>query len=580
MTKTPTTVALVTLGCARNDVDSEELAGRLEAGGFRLVDDAAEADTVVVNTCGFVEAAKKDSVDTLLAASDYKDSGRTQAVVAVGCLAERYGEQLAEALPETDAVLGFDDYADISERLRSILAGNKHQSHVPRDRRKLLPLAPADRAGATGVAVPGHGDTSVSPANGSHAASGRGDSSASSASDSQTGGARPLTPVSAEFGVLNGQALTDAELEDAGVIRAELTGNPGDRELKGRTVKASDRELTIDAPDLQSAPASGPRVMRRRLDGGPMAPLKLASGCDRRCAFCAIPAFRGAFVSRRPTEVLGEAHWLAENGVREVFLVSENSTSYGKDLGDLRLLETLVGEIAAVPGLTRVRVSYLQPAEMRPTLISAMASTPGVVPYFDLSFQHASGPLLRRMRRFGDAERFLDLIEAVRAQAPNAGIRSNVIVGFPGETEEDVDILCDFLSRAGLDAIGVFGYSDEDGTEAETYDGKLDEDTIAARLDRVTRLAEDLTSARAEARIGETVEILIESIEGDTAEGRAAHQGPEVDGSTTLTAVPDGLAVGDLVSAEVVGSDGVDLIAEYAAHVVTQEGVPAANLTA
>jgi MiaB/RimO family radical SAM methylthiotransferase len=311
-----------------------------------------------------------------------------------------------------------------------------------------------------------------------------------------------------------------------------------------------------------------------------MAPLKLASGCDRRCAFCAIPAFRGAFVSRRPTEVLGEAHWLAENGVREVFLVSENSTSYGKDLGDIRLLETLVGEIAAVPGLTRVRVSYLQPAEMRPTLIKAMASTPGVVPYFDLSFQHASGPLLRRMRRFGDAERFLDLIELVRAQAPTAGIRSNVIVGFPGETEEDVEILCDFLSRAGLDAIGVFGYSDEDGTEAETYDGKLDEDTIAARLDRVTRLAEDLTSARAEARIGETAEILIESIDGGIAEGRAAHQGPEVDGSTTLTGLPDGLTVGDLVTAEVVGSDGVDLIAEYAAHVTTPEGVPAANLTA
>jgi ribosomal protein S12 methylthiotransferase len=550
MTTTPTTVALVTLGCARNDVDSEELAGRLEAGGFRLVEDAADADTVVVNTCGFVEAAKKDSVDTLLAASDYKESGRTQAVVAVGCLAERYGEQLAEALPETDAVLGFDDYADISERLRSILAGNKHQSHVPRDRRKLLPLAPADRAHAHGVALPGHGDTT--PQN-----------SAATSADGLT--AQDSATTSAQ-----GQAATGAP---------ELASTA--QGLKGRTVKASDSaELTIDAPDLTSAPASGPRIVRRRLDGGPMAPLKLASGCDRRCAFCAIPAFRGAFVSRRPTEVLGEAHWLAENGVREVFLVSENSTSYGKDLGDLRLLEALVAEIAEVPGLTRVRVSYLQPAEMRPTLIKAMTSTPGVAPYFDLSFQHASGPLLRRMRRFGDAERFLELIEQVRAQAPTAGIRSNVIVGFPGETEEDVDILCDFLSRAGLDAIGVFGYSDEDGTEAETYDGKLDEDTIAARLDRVTRLAEDLTSARAEARIGETVEILVESIDGDTAEGRAAHQGPEVDGSTTLTGFPRSLAVGDLVSAEVAGSEGVDLIAEFAAQVRTREGVPAANLTA
>ena len=552
MTTNPTTVALVTLGCARNDVDSEELAGRLEAGGFRLVEDASEADTVVVNTCGFVEAAKKDSVDTLLAASDYKDSGRTQAVVAVGCLAERYGEQLAEALPETDAVLGFDDYADISDKLRSILSGTKHQSHVPRDRRKLLPLAPADRANAHGVAVPGHGDAAA-----------------------DNGGA-----VSAHVAAgAHGSYIPSSLKPTNGDVDAMAAGATA--ELKGRAVKPSEpSELTIDAPDLMSAPASGPRVMRRRLDGGPMAPLKLASGCDRRCAFCAIPAFRGAFVSRRPTEVLGEAHWLAENGVREVFLVSENSTSYGKDLGDLRLLETLVGEIAAVPGLTRVRVSYLQPAEMRPTLITAMTSTPGVVPYFDLSFQHASGPLLRRMRRFGDAERFLELIEQVRAQAPTAGIRSNVIVGFPGETEEDVDILCDFLSRAGLDAIGVFGYSDEDGTEAETYDGKLDEDTIAARLDRVTRLAEDLTSARAEARIGETLEVLVESLDGDTAEGRAAHQGPEVDGSTTLTGLPDGLALGDLVVATVVASEGVDLVAEYAAHVQPQEVVQAANLTA
>jgi ribosomal protein S12 methylthiotransferase len=558
MTTTPTTVALVTLGCARNDVDSEELAGRLEAGGFRLVDDAAEADTVVVNTCGFVEAAKKDSVDTLLAASDYKESGRTQAVVAVGCLAERYGEQLAEALPETDAVLGFDDYADISDKLRSILAGTKHQSHVPRDRRKLLPLAPADRANAQGVAVPGHGDTSAD--------SGRSDTSA----DADRGN----TSATAGLGDTSVDAGASAKAGHGGT-------SAGEQGLKGRTTKASDPAvLTIDAPDLTSAPASGPRIMRRRLDGGPMAPLKLASGCDRRCAFCAIPAFRGAFVSRRPTEVLGEAQWLAENGVREVFLVSENSTSYGKDLGDLRLLETLVAEIAEVPGLTRVRVSYLQPAEMRPTLITAMASTPGVVPYFDLSFQHASGPLLRRMRRFGDSERFLELIGQVRAQAPTAGIRSNVIVGFPGETEEDVDILCDFLSRAGLDAIGVFGYSDEDGTEAETYEGKLDEDTIAARLDRVTRLAEDLTSTRAEARIGETVEILIESLDGDTAEGRAAHQGPEVDGSTTLTGFPAELAIGDLVTAEVVGSEGVDLVAVFAAQVRTREGVPAANLTA
>ncbi|MFG1812988.1 radical SAM protein [Kribbella sp. NPDC049174] len=486
-------------------------------------------------------------------------------------------------------MLSFDDYADISDRLRSILSGTKHQPHVPRDRRKLLPLAPADRANSPGVVIPGHGDHIPQQLKGRTTP---GAPTPPGHPDTPPNGASATQPTGTAAGGANGAAVgTPAAGGLATGPASVLSGPSAAARRDGASADAgsgSGLELKIEAPDLTSAPASGPRVMRRRLDGGPMAPLKLASGCDRRCAFCAIPMFRGAFVSRRPTEVLGEAHWLAENGVRELFLVSENSTSYGKDLGDLRLLETLVGEIAEVPGITRVRVSYLQPAEMRPTLITAMASTPGVVPYFDLSFQHASGPLLRRMRRFGDAERFLELIAQVRAAAPSAGIRSNVIVGFPGETEEDVDILCDFLSRAGLDAIGVFGYSDEDGTEAETYDGKLDEDTIAARLDRVTRLAEDLTSARAESRIGELLEVLVESIdaagadgvEGATAEGRAAHQGPEVDGSTSVTGLPDGVRVGDLVSAKVVGSDGVDLIAEFAALEITRDGRPAANLTA
>ncbi|NYG55663.1 30S ribosomal protein S12 methylthiotransferase RimO [Nocardioides perillae] len=473
-------VAVVTLGCARNEVDSEELAGRLEAGGFRLVGDADEADTVVVNTCGFVEQAKKDSVDTLLEAADLKETGRAQAVVAVGCLAERYGKDLAESLPEADAVLGFDDYPDIADRLRSILAGETHHPHTPQDRRRLLPISPVERDAAA-VSVPGHGATAVA------------------------------------------------------------------------------------APDLPAgvAPASGPRAVRRRLDGGPTAPLKLASGCDRRCSFCAIPSFRGSFVSRRPSDVLEEARWLGAQGVRELFLVSENSTSYGKDLGDLRLLETLLPELAAVEGVARVRVSYLQPAETRDGLVQAIASTPGVVPYFDLSFQHASATVLRRMRRFGDPESFLGLLERVRALAPLAGVRSNVIVGFPGETEEDLETLCDFLEAARMDVTGVFGYSDEDGTEAATLDGHLDDDEVRARAEHVTSLVEELTAQRAEERLGEVVEVLVESLEDGEVVGRAAHQGPEVDGTTALALGDDHArpAVGDLVPATVVASEGVDLVA-------------------
>ena len=268
-----------------------------------------------------------------------------------------------------------------------------------------------------------------------------------------------------------------------------------------------------------------------------MAPLKLASGCDRRCTFCAIPSFRGSFVSRRPSDVLQEGQWLATQGVKELFLVSENSTSYGKDLGDLRLLETLLPELSGIDGIERVRVSYLQPAETRPGLIEAIASTPGVVPYFDLSFQHASASVLRRMRRFGDPDSFLGLLEQIRSLAPLAGVRSNVIVGFPGETEDDLQTLCDFLVEARMDVTGVFGYSDEDGTEAAGFadDVKLDEDEIRARTEHVTTLVEELNAQRAEERIGEQVVVLVESVDDDVVEGRAAHQGPEVDGTTMLT---------------------------------------------
>jgi ribosomal protein S12 methylthiotransferase RimO len=457
-------VSLVTLGCARNEVDSEELAARLESAGWTL-DDSGDASVVLVNTCGFIDAAKKDSIDTLLAAAD---SGAK--VVAAGCLAERYGAELAESLPEADAVLSFDDYGTIGERLDDVLTGRGHRAHLPRDRRTLLPLSPAQRQEGVDstVHVPGHGA----------------------------------------------------------------------------------------APDLPEglAPASGPRVLRRRLDGGPAAPLKLASGCDRRCTFCAIPAFRGAFVSRRPTEILDEARWLADQGVRELVLVSENSTSYGKDLGDLRLLETLLPELAAVEGVERVRVSYLQPAELRPGLIETIATTPGVAPYFDLSFQHASGPLLRRMRRFGDTERFLGLLARIRELAPEAGVRSNFIIGFPGETERDVDELAGFLSAARLDAIGVFGYSDEEGTEAAGFADKLDPAEVAARLADLSTLAEELTAQRAEERLGSTVEVLVE----EPGEGRAAHQAPEVDGIVTLKGEAP---VGAIVPARVVEAMGVDLLA-------------------
>ena len=458
------TVAIVTMGCARNEVDSEELAGRLAAEGWTLVEDVDAAEVAVVNTCGFIESAKKDSVDALLEANSLKGHGTTKAVVAVGCMAERYGKELAEALPEADAILGFDDYQDISSKLQSILAGNSHQSHTPQDRRALLPITPVARAEAR------------------------------------------------------------REVRDA---------------------------------EHQSSVGAGGSLFRKRLGNAPWAPLKIASGCDRRCSFCAIPYFRGSFVSRPPEEILEEAKWLAENGVSELFLVSENTTSYGKDLGDLKLMEKTLHFFTEIPGVERVRLSYLQPAEVRPSLLQAMIETEKVAPYFDLSFQHTSPTVLRRMRRFGDSEKFLHLINQIRALSPEAGIRSNFIVGFPGETQEDFDDLANFITQAKLDAIGVFGYSDEDNTEALDHQDKVDEDVIKERVEALSSLADEMVSVRAQARIGETIRVLIE--DSELQEGRAAHQGPDVDGTTTF--IGTNFAVGDYIDAIVIDSMGADLVA-------------------
>ena len=457
----PTPVHLISLGCARNEVDSEELAGRLAAGGFALVDDPAAATAILVNTCGFIDAAKKDSIDTLLDAADHKDNGTTRAVVAVGCLAQRYGSELAESLPEADAVLGFDDYPEIAARLEWILAGGQVVPHAPSDRRSLLPVTPVARpARAAEIPVPGHG-----------------------------------------------------------------------------------------------------WLPRHRLARGASAPLKIASGCDRRCAFCAIPSFRGAFVSRPVDEVVAEARWLVSQGVREVVLVSENSTAYGKDSGSS--LESLLAGLDVVDGLDWIRVSYLQPAEVRPALLEAMLGLERVVPYFDLPFQHASASVLRRMRRFGDADSFLALLDRIRAVRPDAGVRSNVITGFPGETEADTDELAGFLAAARMDAVGVFGYSDEEGTEGATLPDKVAPELVEERVDRLATLVDEVSAQRAADRLGERTRVLVEAVGGSaTASGRSLHQGPETDGSTTLEAIGNDLVTGTLVWGRVTASDGVDLVVE------------------
>jgi ribosomal protein S12 methylthiotransferase RimO len=469
-----TTVAIVTLGCGRNEVDSENAAGMLTAAGYRVVDDPEQADAVVVNTCAFVEAAKRESIETVLDAAALKEHGRARTVLVTGCLAERYTEELRVELPEADAIVPFSDYG----RLPQLLARGAH---------------PEARSigGATSA---------------------------------------PPDPPRAH------------------------SGTPS------LLVPAGRRALPMVFPAPAGA-AFPPRAPAR----GPVALVKLAEGCDRDCSFCAIPSFRGRFRSRRPTEVLDEVAWLAGQGVSEICLVAENSTSYGKDLGGREALIHLLRDLAAVDGLRRVRLNYLQPDELTPGLLEEMAANPVVSSYFDLSLQHASAPVLRRMRRGGSAEQFLELVRRIRALDPDAAFRSNFILGFPGERAADVRELEDFLEAARLDWVAFFAWSPEDGTAALDLDDRVPPGTARARVERVQEVQDRILAEAQQGWVGRRLEVLVERVEDDgTAEGRSFREAPESDGVVRVEGAPRSTRAGDYLTVEVTAAQGPELLARLA----------------
>jgi ribosomal protein S12 methylthiotransferase len=446
-------VAIVTLGCGRNEVDSQHTAGLLSASGFEVVDDPERADAVVVNTCAFIESAKAESIETVLGAADLKERGVAKAVLVMGCMAERYTEELRAELPEADAVVPFADYARLPELLRG-----------------------RAQAAASGPAAP------------------------------------------------------------SGLVPS------GRRSLP----------LVFPTPVGAAFPA-------RPAPRGPVALVKLAEGCDRDCSFCAIPSFRGRFRSRRPTEVLDEVAWLAGQGVSEIGLVAENSTSYGKDLGGREALVRLLRDLATIEGLRRVRLNYLQPDEITPGLLEEMAANPVVCSYFDLSLQHASASVLRRMRRGGSREVFLELVGRIRALDPDAAFRSNFIIGFPGERRADVRVLEDFLEQARLDWVAFFPYSPEDGTAALALDGRVRASTARARVERLQELQDRIVAEIQAGWVGRQLEILVERVEPGGIEGRSFREGIDSDGIVRVEGAA--ATVGDHIQVEVTGAEGPELIA-------------------
>jgi ribosomal protein S12 methylthiotransferase len=493
-------VAIVTLGCGRNEVDSEQLAGLFHLAGTEVVDDPAAADVVLVNTCTFIAPAKQESIDTILAACQLKDQG-ARAVLVVGCMAQRYPDELAEAVPEADAIVGFDGYPQLPVIVADVLAG--------RSTERVLGVASAHP------------------------------------------GARPVAAARRDLPLLVTPAPTAADGLAA----------PG-----SATVEPASAQ-----DDLDRIPASGPRFPVRHLGSGTAphswAYLKIASGCDRVCTFCAIPSFRGRFRSRPLDELLAEARWLADQGVRELVLVSENTTSWGKDLPGGRALQPrLLEALAEVDGIARLRLMYLQPAELTAELLRAIAEHPSVASYYDLSLQHVSGPVVARMGRSGDHERFAALIAEARELDPDAVFRSNFILGFPGETDEDVDRLERFLIDQRLDWAGFFTFSAEDGTPSATMADQIPETVARDRLRRVSEVQERIADAASRRFVGRRLDVLVdEAVGGDTSIGRTYREAPDTDGEVTLLA-PDGrpaaLPVGRIVTARVLDSVGVDLVAE------------------
>ncbi len=481
-------VAIVTLGCGRNEVDTDQLAGLLQQAGHPVVDEPTDAEVVLVNTCTFIAPAKRESIDVVLGACQLKDEGQARAVLVVGCMAQRYPDELAEAIPEADVIVGFDGYPRLPAIIEDALEG--------RIRTRVQGVGSADPV------------------------------------------SRPLP--SRQLPIMVAAGSNDAS-----------AAGPATQD------------------DLDRVPASGPRFPVRVHDGRPWAYLKIASGCDRTCTFCAIPSFRGRFRSRPIDELVAEARFLVDNGARELVLVSENTTSWGKDLPggrdeQPRLLESL----GAIEGLELIRLMYLQPAELTDTLVRAMADHPKVADYFDLSLQHASGPVVRRMARSGDHERFLRLVADIRDRAPKAAFRSNFIVGFPGETDADVAVLEDFLGQAALDWVGLFAFSPEDGTAAHDLDDQVPHEVAIDRLRHLADMQEQIADAAARRFVGRRLTALVQRVDaGEPAVARSYREAPETDGEIMLVGevgADPRVVEGQLVDVEVTGAQGVDLIGQLA----------------
>ena len=440
-------VSIVTLGCPKNAIDSEGLAGLLRTAGHELVDDVGDAEVALVNTCGFIDAARRETVEEVLDIAELKDHG-LKALVMTGCLVARSADELAGALPEVDALVDFAAYPRVAEIVSEAAAGT---------------------------------------------------------------------------------------------LAARVHGDPGTR---------------FDPAYWDATIAAAPRI---RFGRNPWAYLKIAEGCDRGCTFCAIPLMRGKLRSRPAAQVVDEARRLAAAGVSELSLVSQDSVMWGRDTGEGTFPDLLDG-LEDVDGIERLRLMYLHPQGVDDRLTDRILASDKIVSYFDLSLQHVAAPILSAMGRWGGGARFHKMIDRIRSADPAAAIRATFILGFPGETDEHAREVESFVADAGLDWVGVFTYSREEGTRSALLPGQVDAEVARERAERVSGAGDRAMEERARSFVGSELVVLAEQLDRESGSwtGRSHREAPEVDGEIRFTGSVPG--VGSYLPVRITGNDGADLV--------------------
>jgi ribosomal protein S12 methylthiotransferase len=506
-------VGFISLGCPKNLVDSEVMMGLLDRGGARLTSRPEEADILVVNTCSFIDTAKQESIDTILEMAAHKTTGRAQKLIVAGCLVERYGAEIRKSIPEVDAVIGTGELEAILE--------------------------------AAGLQLPVAAPSPFNILAGSHPAE------LHSGKESQAGTHKAPAVR---------QTDSSQQLHEKG--REATSRAEGDlREQQGRFSR-QDWEGAHPLPTYLYDETT-PRLLATPKSS---AYIKIAEGCDHPCTFCVIPNLRGKFRSRRFESVVAEARQLVAQGVQEITLIGQDTTCYGEDLGLKDGLADLLDALAQIEGLRWLRFLYAYPNRITTRLLETIAKHDNICKYLDVPLQHASSAVLKRMKRGADGDIFLKTLEKVRAAIPGVILRTAFIVGFPGETAEDIAILEEFIKAAKFDWMGVFSYSDEEGSGAFPLEGKVQKRTIEARRRRLMKIQQSVSKKAKQQWVGRELVLLAEGESDETPllwEGRTQFHAPEIDGKVYINDFGDleALEAGRFYRAQITEAHDYDLVA-------------------